>query len=85
MMEILLCIYTVRIRESGHRLSSKSTFRHINIICDGFSAIINDSLIQQTRVQLSDSDTSFRQQNVTFQCKMTSIIRQQENVAKYFR
>ena len=47
--------------------------------------IINDSLIRQNRVPRSDSDTSFRQQNVTFQSKMTSIIRKHENVAKYLR
>ena len=64
--------------------SSKCTFRH-TIACDGFSSIINHSLIRQNRVPYSDPNTSFRQQNVTFQCKMTSIIRQNENVAKYFR
>jgi len=48
------------------------------------SSIINDSLIWKNRVPSSDSDASFRQQNVTFQCKMTLIIRPHENVAKYF-
>ena len=55
------------------------------IVCGGFSSIINDSLIRQNRVPRSNSDTSFRQQNLTFQRKLTSIIRQHENVAKYFR
>jgi len=55
------------------------------IACDGFSSIINGSLIRQIRVQCSDSDTSFHQQTVTFQYKITSIIQQHENVAKYFR
>ena len=54
--------------------SDKSIILHI-IACDGFSSIINDSLIRQNDVPCSDSDTSFRQQNVTFQCTMTSIIR----------
>ena len=49
---------------------SNSPIRHI-ITSDGFSSIINDSLIRQNRVPSSDSDTSFRQKKVTFQCKMT--------------
>ena len=58
----------------------KSTNQHT--ACNGFSSIINDSLIRQNRVPRSD--TSFRQQKITFQCKMTSIIRQYKNVAIYF-
>jgi len=37
---------------SGHRLSSKSTLRHI-IVCDGFSSIINDYLIHQNLCEVS--------------------------------
>ena len=56
-----------------------STFRHI-IVCDGFNSIINDCLIQENCVPRSGSDTSFRQKNVTFQCKITLIIRQHEQM-----
>jgi len=58
--------------------------RHI-AVCDGFCSIINDSLIRKNRVTRFHCDTSFRQQNVTFQCKMTSIIRPHTKILPYLR